>query len=185
MNLLQILIGQIPEAVYFALFLVLTKELKHKRLVLVGLMILEYLLLKSIFVFNVWFQISYTIVTFIILKLLYKEKSQVTDIFTFGIASIVLILISFLAYIVVSLFTTNTIIGNIIQKLMLFGSLFLFRHKLPRIQKLYKHLWNRQDKVKKPIKSTTFRALNLVIFNASFVIINLGMLFALFIREVL
>jgi len=51
--------------------------------------------------------------------------------------------------------------------------------KLPNIQKIYKKLWNRNNNKDKKIKSTTFRAINIVIFNISFFIINLGMIFML------
>ena len=68
------------------------------------------------------------------------------------------------------------VIAAIVVRVITFGLLFMFRNKLPKINNLYKKLWNR-SKFKYKIKSTTFRALNLVIFNISFVVINLGILF--------
>ena len=100
MNLAELFLGQIPEAIYFALFLIFVKRFKEKRILFIVLMILEYLLLKSFIHFDVWFQIGYTIMTFLTLKVLYKNKAQVTDIFTFGIASIVLMAISIISAIV-------------------------------------------------------------------------------------
>ena len=94
MNLAELFLGQIPEAIYFALFLIFTKDFKEKRILFIVLMILEYLLLKLFIHFDVWFQIGYTIMTFLTLKVLYKNKAQITDIFTFGIASIVLIIVT-------------------------------------------------------------------------------------------
>ena len=86
--MIEILLGQIPEALYFAIFMIFVKQLKTKRLVFILLMILEYVLLKYLIHYNMYFQIAYTFFTYIILKVLYKERSQITDIFTFTIGSI-------------------------------------------------------------------------------------------------
>ena len=45
--MLELLIGQIPEAIFFALFMIYAKGLKEKRILFIVLMIVEYLLLKS------------------------------------------------------------------------------------------------------------------------------------------
>lgn len=175
MKLDQLLLGQIPEAIYFALFMILVKNIKEKRILFIVLMILEYVLLKLAFPFNMWFQVTYTFMTYIILKILYKEKSQIIDIFTFSIGSIILILISAGVSI---LFNHNIILVVLSSRILMFTFLFIFRHKLNKIQNLYKLLWNRNDKPKR-IKTTTFRAINTVVFNLLFFIINFGMLYAL------
>ena len=95
--LYQVLV-QIPEPVYFSLFLIIGKNIKEKRLLLIGIMIMQYLLLMHIFPFNVWFQLIYTFMSFVNLKVLYKEKAQVTDIFLFTAASIILIITSAFCY---------------------------------------------------------------------------------------
>ena len=74
MDISMILIGQIPEALYFALFMILTKKLTTKRILFISLMIVEYVLLLSTLQFSVWGHMLYFIMTYIILKLLYKEK---------------------------------------------------------------------------------------------------------------
>ena len=65
----------------------------------------------------------------------------------------------------------------------MFTFLFIFKDKLNKIQKMYKKLWNRNDKEKNKIKSLTFRSINLVLFNIMFYIINLGMIYAIFTRK--
>ena len=180
LNIPQMLLGHIPEAIFFSLFMIFTKQLKEKRILFVILMILEYILLKNFIKFNIWFQVSYTILTFIILKVLYKEKSQITDIFTFAISSIILISIDVIVYFSTQLFTQNYFIAMIIDRIMIFVVLFLLRKKLPKIQNLYKKLWNRNDKEKKKIKSTTFRCINVFIFNLSFYAINLMMIYCIY-----
>lgn len=178
--MLELLLGQVPEAIYFALFMIFTKEIKTKRLTFIVLMVIEYILLLQTLVFNSWFQILYTLLTFITMKVLYKETTQITDIFTFGIASLVLMLISVMTFMVLREYTITAVIFN---RLLMFGFLLVCRKKLPAIQKLYKKLWNRNDKNKTRMKSTTFRSINVVIFNLMFYIINLGMMYALIIKK--
>lgn len=64
MNILEIILGQIPEAIYFALFMIVTKELKSKRTLFVLLMTLEYMLLKHTFVYSIWFHVLYFILSY-------------------------------------------------------------------------------------------------------------------------
>ena len=174
MSVLEILLGQIPEALYFVLFIIFTNEIKTKRICFIASAILEYVLLLNAFPFDIWSHILFIITLFLIMKLFYKEKCQVTDIFTMGIASIIMIFVSVIVYFLISLFTTNTIIGNIIKNLILFILLITLRKKLPNINKLYKKMWNRNN-IPKIMKSTTFRALNVFIFNLSFYVINVCM----------
>ena len=53
MNVLQLLLGQIPEAIYFALFMIFTKRLDKKQILFTVLMIIEYILL-FIFYYNLY-----------------------------------------------------------------------------------------------------------------------------------
>lgn len=182
--MLELLLGQIPEAIYFALFMIFTKELKSKRILYIVLMIAEYLLLKHFIEFSIWFQIAYTVVQFIILKVLYKEKAQITDIFTFCISSVCLMLINAILFFTVYKYTSNYILYVIIDRIGLFLFLLCFNNKLYKIQGLYKLLWNRNDNKKKPIKSTTFRCINLVIFNTMFYVLNMGMIYCIYLRNV-
>ena len=185
MDLLEIFLGQIPEAIYFALFMIFTKDLKKKRILYILLMVIEYLLLKHFIKYNIWFQILYTIMQFVILKVLYKEKSQITDIFTFTIASIILILSCAILYFMTYKIINNYIIYVILNRILLILFLIIFHNKLYKIQNLYKKLWNRNDKIKKKIKSTTFRAINIIIFNIIFYIINIGMLYAIYYNSII
>lgn len=184
--MLEVLLGQIPEAIYFALFMIFTKRIKEKRIFFIITMVVEYLLLKHFVKYNIWFQISYIFMSFLILKLLYKDKAQITDIFTFAIASIVLMICCLLlSFIFLSNFSNYFYyyLYAIITRILMFGFLFIFKNKLYKIQNFYKKIWNRNDKVNKKIKSTTFRSLNIVIFNIMFYILNICMLYAIFLRK--
>lgn len=178
MKLDQLLLGQIPEAIYFALFMIFTKELTSKRILFIIGMVIEYLLLMHLFPFSIWSHILFFIISYILMKVLYKSKSNITDLFTLGIASIILIPISIISYFVTF---GNIIATSIISRILMFSFLYLFRNKLCNIAKLYNKLWNRNDKVKKRIKSVTFRSLNIVVFNLMFYAINLGMIAAILI----
>lgn len=176
MNILEIILGQLPEAVYFAIFMILVKGLKEKRFIFIMSMIIEYLLVLNVLPYSIWSYVLYFILSFLLLKILYKDKSNVTDIFTMGIASVIIIIVSIFSYFIVSLFSTNVIIGNLCQKAILFFIILVYKSYLPKINNIYKKLWNRSKHSYK-IKSMTFRVLNLIVFNFSFVVINLGIMF--------
>lgn len=177
---MEILIGQIPEAVYFAIFMILVKELKEKRLLYIALMILDYVALKLLIKYSMYFQLSYMATSYILLKVLYKEKAQLTDIFTFMIGSIILILSSAIFSLPKIFLNVDYVYCVILNRIFLFTMLYKFRHSLNKIQLMYKKLWNRNDKVKKKIKSTTFRSINIIAFNIMFYVIHLGMLYVIY-----
>ena len=173
MDFLEILLGQIPEAIYFSLFMISTKEIKEKRWLFIGLMIFEYILLLNLLPYSTWSHVLYFILSYVIMKMLYKDKAQITDVFTLGIASVILIIISTLSY----FFTIGVVpLFVIISRIIMFVFLHCFKQELPKINNVYKKLWNRGKHAYK-MKSTTFRALNLVLFNISFYVINLGIIF--------
>lgn len=179
--MLELLLGQIPEAIFFALFMIYAKQLKEKRILFIALMIVEYFILINIFSQSIWFHVIYTFIVFVILKVLYKEKSQITDIFTFISASILMMLVSVPIFFIFNYFMKNIILHVIIDRISLFLTLFLIRNKLPNIEKIYKKFWNRNDKIKKKIKTTTFRAINVIMFNLIFYILNTILLYSIFI----
>lgn len=174
--MLELLLGQIPEAIFFALFMIYAKGLKEKRMLFIILMVVEYLLLKYSFKYNWLFQIGYMITTFLTLKVLYKGKSQITDIFILLIAYIIMIVSSILCF---TISLGNVIIATIINRIIIFLFIFLLKDKLIKIQNLYKNLWNRDTNNTK-IKTTTFRSINIVIFNILFGLINTLMVFAIY-----
>lgn len=168
---MELLLGQIPEAIFFALFMIYAKGIKEKRILFTILMIIEYLLLINIFPYNWLFHISYMITIVLTLKILYKEKSQITDIFILLIAYIFLGISCVIPYFIIWKTINNYLVYVILNRIIIFTFLFTLNYKLLNIQKVYKTTWNRNDKIKRIIKTTTFRALNLVIFNITFCLI--------------
>lgn len=178
--MLEILIGQIPEAIYFSLFMIFAKNLKSKKISFSVLMVIEYLLCLNFMPYDMVSHVLFFIMSYLTLKILYKEKSQITDIFTLGIASIVLIIINLILYFSIYNVINNYIVYVTIDRMFLFIFVFLLKNKLNFIQNIYKKYWNRNDKIKKKMKSTTFRCLNLVFFNLMFYIINIAMLYCIY-----
>ena len=181
--MLEILIGQIPEAIYFSLFMIFAKNLKSKRILFTALMVIEYLLCLNSMPYDMVSHVLFFIMSYLTLKILYKEKSQITDIFTLGIASIVLIIINLILYFSIYNVINNYIVYVTIDRIFLFIFVFLLKNKLNFIQNIYKKYWNRNDKIKKKMKSTTFRCLNLVFFNLMFYIINIAMLYCIYVNS--
>lgn len=170
-DILELLIGQIPEAIFFSLFIILGKELKEKRLLFTFLMVLQYLIIANLFPYNINFQILYTVMTYIILKMLYKEKAQITDIFLM-ISAILILGIFSVPFLLFNLFIDNVYIVCMISKISLFIFLFLIKKHIRKIYiKFYKH-WNRNDNEKRKIKSLTVRNICAISFNLIFVLIN-------------
>lgn len=178
--LFKIFIEQLPEAIFFSLFIIFAKGLKEKRAIFIFLTSIEYLLLLKWQPYGIYSRIGFFIITFIILKMLYQEKSQITDVFLLGIASLIIIISCFIPSFLIIFELVDYKIYAILTRFIIFGILFLIKNNIKDIQKLYKKLWNRNDKVKKKIKSTTFRSANLFIFNFMFFIINCGLAFAIY-----
>lgn len=173
--MIDLIIGKILESIYFSIFLIIGKDLKHKRFLLILIMTLEYILLTEIINYNVYFQFIYTFLTFINLKVLYKEKAQITDIFLFAGASIFLILISAITYLTALYTYKNFYLSLIINRILLFMFLIIFKNKIRVIYKNFYLIWNRHSNPNK-IKSLTLRNISIIIFNLMFWIINFGMI---------
>ena len=177
--MLEVLLGQIPEAIYFSLFLIFAKNLKEKRILFTVIMVFEYLLLLHFIKFNVLFQFAYTFMTFLTLKVLYKDKAQITDIFAFSVASLYLIFVSILSYSIVYFTLKVYMVSVILNRLILYISLFVLKSKINIYYKKFKYFWNRHREKKVKIKSLTLRNISIILFNVMFYIINFCMIFFL------
>lgn len=179
--MILLFLEKICEAIYFSLFLIYGKNIKEKRILLTAIMIFEYLALKYFISFNVWFQLSYTFLVYITLKVLYKDKAQITDIFLFAGASIILIFISFLCGIFQILFNTNYYLLLVLNRIIIFIVLFISKNIINKIYIKFYSLWNRNNKHK--IKSLTIRNISAILFNLMFFIINIGLTYAIITNE--
>ena len=174
-KLILVFAEKILEAIYFSLFLIFGKDLKKKRILLICIMIFEYLMLTSIIQYNVWFQFLYTFMVFVNLKVLYREKAQITDIFLFAAASIILIICSIFTYTTALYTYNNYIISLVLNRILIFSLVFVFRKQIRKLYKEFCSLWNRHSNPNK-IKSLTLRNISIISFNVMFWTINLGMI---------
>lgn len=178
-NLILVILEKVLEAVYFGLFLIYGKKLEKKRLLFMILMVAEYLLLTSFIYYNVMFQLLYIFLSYVILKVLYGEKAQITDIFLMAVASILLIAFSAFTFLTTYYTYNNYLISLIINRILIFGFIFIFRNKINNVYKMFYQSWNRHSNPKK-IKSLTLRNISIIIFNLMFVLINFGMIYTSF-----
>lgn len=181
MEIIRLISAKFLEPIYFSLFLIAGKDLKEKRLLFTIIMIFEYVMLKQFIKFDVVFQFIYTFMSFINLKVLYKEKAQITDIFLFAAASIILIAISAFTYLTCIFTYKNYYVSIIINRIMIFGFVYFCKNNIRKVYKKFYKYWNRHNNPK-AIKSLTLRNISIISFNLMFWIINLGMIYAKFLN---
>lgn len=166
-----ILFGLIPEVLYFTLFLIYAKNIKEKRIKLFLLISIAYLLCIMISQYKVLYYISFIAIVYVILKILYRKKTQIIDIFVFSISTIYMTILASISFMLFTDDLSNYYILYVIARILLFVP-FIFRKKFNIIYKKYCKLWNRNDKEKRPIKSITLRNVSLVVINITIFILN-------------
>lgn len=173
-EILLLFLEKVCEAIFFSMFLILGKKLKEKRLLFTAIMIFEYIILTTVFQYNIWIQILYTFMSFINLKVLYKEKAQITDIFLFAAASIILIIISTFAYFIVFFTIKEYWVALILSRILMFLFLIVSKSKINKMYTKFYSLWNRHSN-KNKIRSLTLRNISIIIFNFMFWFLNIAL----------
>lgn len=176
--IISILFGLVPEVLYFYLFLIYVKNIKEHRVKLFVLVLFTYII--SIFVqeYKVIYYILFISLIYIILKVLYKNKAQIIDIFVFSLSFCYVCLIGF----IMSRFIFNNYfyyyICLIINRILLFLP-FIFKNKFNILYKKYCSLWNRNYEKKQPIKSITLRNISLIILNGFIFLLNIATVYVI------
>lgn len=170
--LLSILLGLLPETLYFTLFLICTKNIKEKRIKLFFLLAVSYCLCILVQNFRILCYILLIVCIYISLKLLYKKKAQIIDIFIISVAYLWLGILSVVLMNFVNKDYSNYFIILILQKILLFVP-FIFKNKFNIIYKKYYKLWNRNDKENRKIKSITLRNVSLILLNSFIFFMNI------------
>ena len=173
--ILSLLLGVIPETIYTTLFLTYTKNLKEKKILLGILIAISYILCVMIIRFQILFYIVFLFIVYIILKLLYKEKTQIIDIFIIALAYLWMSILSFILMFCVKQDYSNYYLICVINKILLFMP-FIWKNKFNILYKKYCSLWNRNDKVKRPIKSITLRNISLILLNSFVFFLNIAII---------
>lgn len=167
---ISILLGMLPEVLYFTLFLIYTKDLKDKKFRLFGLVAIAYIICIMISQYKILYYTTFIFLIYGILKLLYKNKAQITDIFAFSVSIIYLTILSLLIYLPKDIVQYYIIL--LVNRILLFIP-FIFRNKFNIIYKKYYSLWNRNYEKKQPVKSITLRNISLIVINCIIFIINI------------
>lgn len=162
--LMSVLLGMLPEVLYFTLFLKYTKNLQEKTAKLGFLIGIAYILCMFIQRYQEIYYIVFIALTYGILKLLYKNKAQIIDVFIIAVAAIYITLVSAFCF---SFVNNNLIlyyIMAIISKICLFVP-FIFKRYFNKLYKAYYGLWNRKYNETHKIKSITLRNISLIVLN--------------------
>lgn len=170
--IISIFLGLIPEVVYFTFFLICTKQIKEKRILLCTLIGIAYILCMFIKKYQIIYYIMFVVLIYIILKILYKEETQIIDIFVFSISTIYLTGISYLCFCLLEKDLSNYYILLIVNRILLIIP-FIFRKYFNDFYEKYKKLWNRNDNEKRPIKSITLRNISLITVNIGIFLLNI------------
>lgn len=170
--IMSFFLGMIPEVIYFTLFLTYAKNIKEKRLLLGTLIGIFYILCLFVQRYKVIYYILFICLIYLAMKLLYKKKIQIIDIFLIGISYLYLTLISFFMFIILNKDLSNYYILFLISRIMLILP-FIFKKYFHSLYTKYYSLWNRNDTSNRPIKSITLRNVSLIALNIIIFIINL------------
>ena len=164
--IISLVLGLLPEVLYFTLFLTYCKNLKEKRLKLFGLLALGYIALIMICRFQFIFYVAYIIYSYLVIKWLYK--AHISDIFIISLGLSYMTIVAFLGYVILG---SNYLVYYIVARICLYLPLLILSHKLNTFYIGYKSLWNRKDNAK--IKSITLRNLSLVLLNLLVLLFNI------------
>lgn len=156
--IMNIIFGLIPEFLYYFLFISKIKQLGNKNKILFIILtfincFLAVLRINHNFIMYVMFDI----LEYFILKVLYKDKTCITDFFLLLCIEIYLLVISGLCYFLIH----NYMIAYIINRIIIFAPL-IFINKIRYFYKKYRQMWNRNDKKNNPIKSLTLRNASII-----------------------
>lgn len=173
--LLTLLLGLLPEVIYFTLFITYTKNIKEKRIKLFLLISVSYLICVVLQRWQVLYYVSTIVLIYLSMKLLYKKKTQIIDVFIISIACLWITLLSFLLIFFVNKDLSNYMLVYCIERILLFTP-FIFRNKFNVLYKKYCKLWNRNDKEKRPIKSITLRNVSLILLNSFIFLLNIAII---------
>lgn len=172
---ISVLFGLIPEALFFTFFLIFTKNIKEKKIKLFALVSISYFIYIILAEYKVINYMIFVMCIYISLKILYKKKTQIIDIFIISYAFLYISLLAYISFIFVNNNLVLYYIFYCLDRILLFIP-FIFRNKLNKLYKIYCKYWNRNDKEHRPIKSITLRNVSLIIVNLAVFILNIAIL---------
>lgn len=174
--LLSLVLGLLPEIIYFVMLTTRIKNIKTKRIKLFLLLATMYILCIMLFRYKLLLYVVFIFIYYLILKILYKKEIQIIDIFFIMYQCLYLTILSFLVYLYNNDF--QYYICLVVNRILLFVPL-IFTKRLQQIYYKYCLYWNRNDNIKKPIKSITLRNISILGMNLIIVLIYIISLYIL------
>lgn len=171
--IISIILGLIPEFIYYYIYLTKIKELKGNNILFFILTFINCFMSIIYIKHDFYMYILFDIIEYILLKLSYKKQICIIDFFLLIFSEIYLLIISALCYYLIS----NYIIAFITNRILMFLPL-IFISKIRIIYKKYKNMWNRNDKKNNPIKSLTLRNTSVVIMDILIVAVYLILMYS-------
>lgn len=168
--ILSLILGILPQTLFFEFFVINIKGIKKKRLLLFILLYILCILLNMIIRYNLYLYLLYTPLYYVILKLLYRNKVQIIDVFIIALSFAVMMTISALCSLIYKNNYNLYWIAYIVNNILLFATL-LFKKHFQKFYKFYCRNWNRKDGNK--IRSITLRNISLISLNAYIVILSI------------
>ena len=170
---LSLLLGAVPDTLYYYLYLTRIKDIKNRRLALFLLILAGYVLFFMIIRFNLYLYLAFYVYLYLVLKFIIK-KADITDFFLLLFIDVYCMGISAILYFSIS----NYFLALIISKVLIFVPL-IFKDKLKKMYQTYRKLWNKSNNKERKIKSITLRNISLIILNAIIVLTYLFILYTI------
>ncbi len=160
----SILLGLIPEVLFFTFSLVIILGIREKKKVLGILIGIEYIICMFIQRYECVYYIVFVLLIYLTLLVLYKKVVKITDSFIIGLLLAYVCIAGVISAIFINDNLENYYICLIFSRILLVIP-FLFKNKFRVLYEKYCKLWNRNDLEKRPIKSITLRGLSLILLN--------------------
>ncbi len=160
--LIDIICAIIPECLYYYLYVIVVFGLKEKRKLLFICTTILYIICIIVPNYNVIFYTVFLILMYALLRVLYKDKIQITDFFVIFMSILYMTIAYTLSYTISKGQYSNYYLAMLISKLLLFMP-FIFYKKMNTVYKKYKVLWDKsKENEKRSIKSITLRNISLI-----------------------
>ena len=167
--ILSLLLGIFPQSLYFTLFLTKVKDINKKKHLLISLIFIIIMLSVMIVKYNIYLYLIIIPLIYLAMKLLYKKKVQIIDLFLIAIAYGYLSIISYLCSFMIKDTMNLYWIAYIINNILLFAIL-LFKKYIIKAYKKYIQLWNRKPENK--VRSISVRNVSLISLNIFILVLD-------------
>ncbi len=176
MDILEFILSNGFEMLYFPIMFLLIKEEKKHRILYVLFTMIIYIALMNIFPFNLNFQLLYWLGMYFLSILLYRKNSSIINLVVITIISILLILVTSILYFIFGIFYQNIFICMIVSRITLIIISYLLKDRLVVLYNKILKFWN-VPKTKNKIGALTIRNIFTIIMNINFVLIGISLLF--------